>query len=275
MRALARWAALAMLAMPVCTFGAPAPARVVSLAPSLTEIAYRIGCGPQLVADTTFDDYPAAARSLPHVADLVTVDLERLRAISPTLVLALHDQEKEGAPIQAQLHIPVTYLPNRDLADLYVDIAQVGSACSRAAQAQALDAELRSRIAQLTRQAAAYPDRPNVFFLLDLPGFTVGAHSFLDDLIRLAGGTNVAGGLPQPYPNVSGEWLLKADPDVIVVAHDAQFGADVLAQEPWSSLRAVRDARIERPPSDDILERDGPRIVDGLAWLIHAIHSGT
>jgi iron complex transport system substrate-binding protein len=244
----------------------------VSLAPSLTETAYRIGCGPQLVADTTFDDYPAAARALPHVADLVAVDLERLRALSPTLVLALHDQEKEGAPIAAQLHIPVTYLPNRDLNDLYVDIAQVGTACGRVSEADSLAADLRARIAQLAKQAAAYHDRPSVFFLLDLPGFTAGAHSFLDDLIRLAGGVNVAGGLPEPYPDISSEWLLKADPDVIIVARDAQFGSDVLAQPPWSSLRAVHAGRVERPPSDDILERDGPRIVDGLAWLIWAIH---
>jgi iron complex transport system substrate-binding protein len=271
-RLLSPCAVLVLLAPAVCALGSPAPSRIVSLAPSLTEIAYRIDCGPQLVADTTFDNYPSAARALPHVADLVTVDLERLRALSPTLVLALHDQEKEGAPIETQLRIPVRYLPNRDLDDLYTDIAAVGAACSRVKEAGDLSAQLRSRIAQLASRAAAYHDRPKVFFLLDLPGFTAGAHSFLDDLIRLAAGTNVAGGLAQPYPDVSAEWLLKADPDVVIVAHDTQFGADVVAQAPWSSMRAVRDGRIERPPSDDILERDGPRIVDGLAWLIHAIH---
>ncbi|HXW50413.1 MAG TPA: helical backbone metal receptor [Candidatus Acidoferrales bacterium] len=246
--------------------------RIISLAPSLTEIAYRIGCGGELVADTTFDDYPAPARTLPHVADLITADLERISALSPSVVLALHDQEKEAGPITSQLHVPVRYLPNRDLSDLYVDIAQVGAACGREAQARALAEDLRTRIAALAREAAAYKDRPKVFFLLDLPGFTVGEHSFLDDLIRLAGGTNVAGGINVPYPDVSAEWLLQENPDVIVVAHDTQFGGDVLAQEPWRSLHAVQAGRIVRPPTDDILERDGPRIVDGLEWLIHAIH---
>lgn len=253
--------------------GAVSERRIVSLAPSLTEIAYRIGCGPQLVGDTTFDDYPAPARALPHVADLITVDLERLRALAPTSVLALHDQEKEAAPVWAQVHVPVTYLPNRELRDLYADIAGVGAACDRAHAAQELAGTLRARFAQLAREAAAYRDRPLVFFLLDLPGFTAGSHSFLDDLIRRAGGTNVAGGLAQPYPDVSAEWLLRADPDVIIVAHDTQFGQDIRSQEPWSSLRAVRSNRVVRPPSDDLLERDGPRIVDGLAWLIHAIHN--
>jgi iron complex transport system substrate-binding protein len=128
-------------------------------------------------------------------------------------------------------------------------------------------------LSQLEHAAAAYPARPKVFFLLGLPGFTAGQHSFIDDLITLAGGVNVARDIRQPYPDVSAEWLLESDPDVIVVARDTQFGSDVRTKEPWRSLRAVQDGRIVRPPSDDLLERDGPRIADGLAWLIHAIHN--
>ncbi len=247
--------------------------RVVSLAPSLTEIAYALGCGPKLVADTTFDDYPVAARRLTHVADLVTVDLERLSVLAPTIVLALHDQEREAAPIASQLHIPVQYLPNRDLNNLFEDIDGVGKACGDEPGAHRLAAALHRRFGELAHVASGYRDRPKVFFLLDLPGFTAGAHSFLDDLIRLAGGVNVAGGIDQPYPDVSSEWLLKADPDVIIVARETQFGADVMAREPWRSMRAVKTGRVVRPPSDDTVERNGPRVVDGLAWLISAIHA--
>ncbi len=247
--------------------------RVVSLAPSLTEIAYALGCGPKLVADTTFDDYPPAATRLTHVADLVTVDLERLSTLAPTIVLALHDQEREAAPIASQLHIPVEYLPNRDLDNLFEDIDGVGKACGDEAGAQRLAATLHRRFGQLAHEVSRYRARPRVFFLVDLPGFTVGAHSFLDDLIRLAGAVNVAGSIGQPYPNVSGEWLLKADPDVIIVARETKFGPSVMAQEPWRSLRALKTGSIVRPPSDDIIERNGPRVVDGLAWLISAIHA--
>jgi ABC-type Fe3+-hydroxamate transport system substrate-binding protein len=263
-----------MLLASACTASQPQSAtRIVSLAPSLTEIAYAIGCGPKLVADTTFDDYPTAARRLPHVADLVTVDLERVSALAPSVVLALHDQEREATPIERQLHIRVEYLPNRDLSDLFADIKLVGDACGNSVEARQLNATLHQKLARLERTAAAYHRRPKVFFLLGLPGFTTGAHSFIDDLITLAAGINVAGSIRQPYPDVSAEWLLQSDPDVIIVARETQFGPDVASREPWRSMRAVEDGHIVRPPSDDLLERNGPRIVDGLAWLIHAIHT--
>jgi ABC-type Fe3+-hydroxamate transport system substrate-binding protein len=246
--------------------------RIVSLAPSLTEIAYAIGCGPELVGDTSFDDYPQAATRLPHVADLVTVDLERLSMLAATQVIALHDQEGQAAPVRRQLHIPVIFLPNRDLTDLFVDIEGVGQACRRTGQARELARSLREQLSTLGREAANYRTKPKVFFLFGLPGFTAGRHSFVDGLISLAGGVNVAGSIPQPYPDVGAEWLLQADPDVIVVAREAGFGADVRAREPWRDMRAVRAGRIVEPPSDDVLERDGPRIVEGLHWLIHAIH---
>ena len=246
--------------------------RIVSLAPSLTEIAYALGCGPKLVADTTYDDFPASARTLPHVADLVSVDLERLSALRPNIVIALHDQERQAAPIQSRLHVKVVYLPNRRLDDLFADISGVGGACGAETMARKLSHTLRARITDVSAKASRSRKHPTVLFLLDLPGFTVGAGSFIDDLIRLAGGINVAGGIGQPYPNVSSEALLAMNPRVIIVAREVRFGADVQKREPWRSISAVRDRRVVRPPSDDIVERNGPRIVEGLRWLAAAIH---
>lgn len=249
-------------------------ARIVSLAPSLTEIAYALGCGPRLVADTTYDDYPAAARSLPHVADLVDVDLERLRRLSPTAVIALHDQEREAAPIRSRLGVDVAFLPNRTLSDLFTDIEGVGSVCGMPTAARTLAASLRARIAAVAQRSSRLRPRPRVLFLLGLPGFSAGSGTFLDDLIRLAGGQNVAGAVTAPYPDLNAEALLQMDPEVIVVAREAQFSAAVRAQEPWRSMRAVKTGRVVSPPSDDILERNGPRIVLGLEWLASAIHPG-
>jgi len=249
------------------------PARIVTLAPSLTEIAYAIGCGPQLVADTSYDDYPAAARRLPHVADLITLDLERLAVLQPTAVVALHDQEREADPVVSRLGIPVTYLPNRKLDDLFADIAGVGEACRRQQSAAAFARSLRVKLLQTTARARRYATHPRVLFLLDLPGFTVGKNSFLDDLIRLAGGVNVAGAINQPYPNVSAEWLLGVNPDLIIVSRATPFDGAVRRTEPWRSLRAVQRGRVYRPPSDDIVQRNGPRIIEGLSWLVATLHA--
>jgi iron complex transport system substrate-binding protein len=249
----------------------PGP-RIVSLAPSLTEIAFAIGCGGRLVGDTSFDDYPPAAAALPHVADLSHVDLERLAALAPTAVLALHDQEAEGAAVTMRLGITVRYLPNRGLDDLWADIAGVGEACRMQPQARELSARLRRRLAAMARRVRGYSGRPRIFVLLGLPGFTAGRTSFINDMLQRAGALNVAGSIDLPYPDVSPEWLLRSNPDAIIVACDVGFTAGVRAEEPWRSLRAVRAGRVYEPPSDDILERNGPRIVDGIAWIMHVVH---
>ncbi len=247
--------------------------RIVSLAPSITEIAYAVVCGQELVADTTFDDYPPAAKKLPHVADLSHVDLEALAKIHPSVVLALHDQEREGTEIAERLDVPVTYLPNRGMPDLYADITGVGRACKAEPSAVLLLAQIHDDIAAIAARAAREQAKPRVLFLLGLPGFTAGKSSYLDDLIRLAGGVNVAGDVDQAYPDLSGEAIVALQPDVIVVGREVPFGQDVRSREPWRSLAAVRSGRVEISPDDDILERPGPRIVEGLAWLEKAIHS--
>jgi len=246
---------------------APVP-RVVSLAPSLTEIAFSIGCRAALVADTAYDDYPAAAKQLPHVADLAHADLERIAALSPTVVVALHDQEHEAAPISERLGVAVIYLPNRRLNDLYADIAGVAAACERPAQGAALARQLRAQIDGIAAHSAKRTPRPRVLYLLGLPGFTAGGSSYINDLITIAGGDNIAATSAAPYPDLSAEAIVKADPDFIIVSNDTPFGPDMRAREPWRSLRAVRSGRVLRPPDDSIIERNGPRVVQGLEWLV-------
>lgn len=268
-------AALALgVGRPPALAGPPSPrGRIVSLAPSLTEIAYAIGCGPQLVADTTYDDYPEQARRLPHVADLVQADLETIAALHPTAVLALHDQEQEADPIRTRLHIDVEYLPNRRLDDLFADIDRVGRVCGAPRASATLARSVRSKLRSVAARAGHAAKRPRVFFLLDLPGFTAGRGSFIDDLITLAGGVNIAGGIDQPYPDVNAEWLLQADPDIIIVSRATPFGADVRNSAPWRSIHAVQRGRVFRPPSDDIVQRNGPRIISGLEWLASVFRS--
>ncbi len=245
--------------------------RVISLAPSLTEIAYAVDCGRHLVADTTYDDYPAPAKALPHVGDLAHVDLERIAQLRPTVVVALHDQENEGSAVALRLRVPVVYLPNRNIGDLYADIAGVAKACGSIKKGVVLAAALRRRIERVAAQTKDRRHKPTVLYLLGLPGFTAGGRSYLNDLISLAGGINVAGDVDEAYPSLTAEAILKADPDVLIVSDDTHFGPAVRASEPWRSLRAVRDGKVLRPPNDSILERNGPRVVDGLEWLAGAL----
>lgn len=251
--------------------GETASPRVITLAPSLTEIAYAVGCARDLVADTSYDDYPPEARRLPHVADLVSVNLERVAALKPTIVVALRDQEREGSQIAARLSVRVVYLPNRNLSDLFADIAGVGGACRAQARARWVAARIRARIVGIEAAARRAPRHPRVLYLLGLPGFTAGRRSYINDLIEGAGGVNSAHNVDLPYPNLSAEQILALDPDVIIVSHSVPFGSDVRTRPPWRDLRAIRQGRVLRPPNDDIIERNGPRVVEGLAWLAKAL----
>ena len=159
----------------------------------------------------------------------------------------------------------------RDLRDLDGDIIGVGHACGRDAQAAQLKEALDRRIAAIRARSLQSRSKVTVLYILGLPGYAAGPHSFLNDMIEAAGGINVAASAGEPYPNLSAEAIVKMDPDVIIVSHDTPFDADVRVREPWRSLRAVRTGRVLRPPSDDIMERNGPRIVTGLAWLHDAL----
>ena len=173
--------------------------------------------------------------------------------------------------LEHRLGVPVVYLPNRDLRDLDGDIIGVGHACGRDAQAAQLKEALDRRIAAIRARSLQSRSKVTVLYILGLPGYAAGPHSFLNDMIEAAGGINVAASAGEPYPNLSAEAIVKMDPDVIIVSHDTPFDADVRVREPWRSLRAVRTGRVLRPPSDDIMERNGPRIVTGLAWLHDAL----
>lgn len=254
------------------------PQRIVSLAPSNTEIVCALGACDELVGVTDFDDYPAMTADLPEVVIGAQVDVEKVVAADPQLILAAGNELTPSTVIArlADLGYPVLVLYPESIEELYADIALVGRAIDAELAADALVADMRAR-AQAVVDAVAGEERPLTFYevgVFEGTIYTAGEGSFLASLISLAGAEPVTG---DPLStSIALEDLVAADPVVILLgdaAYDSTITSASVADRPgWGQMRAVRLGWI-LPMLDDVLvTRPGPRIVDGLEALARAIH---
>jgi iron complex transport system substrate-binding protein len=250
------------------------PSRIVSLAPSITEMLFAIGLDEQIVGVTEFCDYPAAATSRTKVG-YSNPNLEILASLQPDLVLAPPDFLR--ADLQAkleQLKIPTFILDAKTLDDIPLHIQTLGRIAERSTEASALAQAMRQRIAEIKRRTATLPPKRVLYVLNSQPLITVGPGSFIHHMIGLAGGVNVAAQATVPYPRLSMEAVLKEDPEVLVFptgAAEAVPRSEQQQWQRWTSLSAVKRGRFHEVPSN-LLNRPGPRIVEGLEELAKAIH---
>jgi iron complex transport system substrate-binding protein len=254
-----------------------APARIVSLAPSVTETLFALGEGARVVGVTSSDDYPSAVKTLPQVATYTGVELEKLVAARPDLVIGWKGitSAVDIAKIRS-LNIPVLVLYAQSVPQVLGDIALVGEATGQASAGASLDATLTSEMTAVTAAARATGTDPRTFYELDATKTIYGPapDDFTTDMIRRAGGDPITSGIAGVY-SISLERLVAADPQVIVLG-DANYcttAAIVAARPGWSGMTAVKDHAV-RPIDDTIVTRPGPRIIEGLEALAEAIHPG-
>ncbi len=252
------------------------PTHIVSLVPSNTEILYAVGAGDDLMAGTQYDDYPPDAKSKALIKGLKP-SLEVVTAYHPDLVLASSSNASDLIQQLRTLHIPVVYLDPHDFVGVYHDVQLVGQIVDAAPAAQKVVAGMQQKVGMVTAKTASVTTKPRVFVEIDASDptkiFTVGPGSFIDVLVTMAGGANIAHDAKSAYPQLGLEALVAADPQVIVL-DDAAFGAtpDAVAKRPgWSSLVAVKDHRVF-PIDDSLVSRPGPRLADGLLAMAKLIH---
>ena len=255
-------------------FIADPPTRIVSLAPSVTEILFAIGAGDRVVGVTSFCNFPPEALAKPKVGGAFP-NLEVVLSLKPTLVLAPRDFIRPDMVAKLdQLKIPLFILESNSIEDVLRHIQTVGRMLGRTEQSDAVAGDLRRRVTEVkTRTAGA--TRPRVFYVLNSdPLMTAGPGSFIHQLIELAGGTNVAAGAPVPYPRLSLEEVIRQDPQVILFPVGDEEGIPDQEQQRWlrwPTLSAVKQNRFVRIPSV-LLDRPGPRVVDGLERLARQLH---
>ncbi len=247
--------------------------RIVSLAPSNTEILFAIGAGSQVVGRDALSDYPEEAKSVADIGmTFDALNTELIVSLKPDLVLTAEINPVEQIKQLEDLGLTVYYLKNPlTLEEMYVNLEIVAQLTDHEEEAATLIESLKARVAVVDEKIAPLSSRPSVFYELDATDpakpFTAGKGTFITQLIERAGGYNIAADI-EGYPQLSLEQVVAADPAFIILG-DARYGvsAETIAQRPgWENLTAVKNGNV-LPFNDDLVSRPGPRLVDALEEL--------
>jgi iron complex transport system substrate-binding protein len=250
------------------------PAKIVSLAPSITEMLFAMEAGDQLVGVTDFCDYPPEASKKPKVG-YSNPNLESLAALQPDLVVAPNDFLKPDAIVKLeQLKIPVFILADKNVEGIFSHIQTLGRIVGRSSKADTVAMQLRQQVATIQQRIQGMVPVRMLYVLNSQPLITVGPGSFIDQLIGMAGGVNIAAKSAAPYPRLSMEAVLQEDPEVLVFPVGKAEGISESEQQAWrqwSTMTAVKRGRLHQI-SADWLNRPGPRIAQGLESLAAILH---
>lgn len=250
------------------------PVRVISLAPSITEMLFALGLDREIVAVTPFCDYPPEAAQRAKVG-YANPSLERILALTPDVVIAPGEFMRADLLGKLEhLHIPTVVLTARSFQDIDKHLRLLGEVFNRSAEAGIVIDAIHRRIEQITARVRTEPPIRVLYVLHSQPLITVGPGSYLHELIELAGATNVARRASTPYPRLAMETVLREDPEVLLFPIGKSESIPVSEQESWkkwTDMTAVRTGRL-LTVSSDLLNRPGPRIVEGLEILSRMLH---
>ena len=256
------------------TFPFP-PKRIVSLAPNITEILFSLDLDEEIVGVSIHCNFPEKAKSKDRVGSYISLDFEKITFLKPDLIIATGvGNTRDMVDRLEKLGFQTYVIYPKNFGGILQSIGHIGQVVNREKEARRIIEEMRKRSQRVVELTKGLP-RPKVFIQIgDIPIVTVGRGSFADDLIRLAGGENIAGNEKGVYPRFGMEEILKRSPEVIVISSMNPKGDyQKILQEwtRWKTIPAVKNGRIHLIDSD-LLDRPSPRIIDGLEELARALH---
>jgi iron complex transport system substrate-binding protein len=250
------------------------PRRIVSVAPSVTEMLFAVGLDAEVVGVTTFCDYPPQATQKTKIGSS-TPNLEAILGVKPDLIIGNQYFIRPDALAKLeQLGIPVFLLTPKKVEDILGHITTIGRLVGHEKEARGVVQGLRDRLKEMSRRMAA--TRPmRVFYVISMdPLISVGSTSFIHQMLELAGGENIVGRTATPYPKVSLEEVLRRAPEAIIFPVGTTEGIPEAEQQQWrkwTSLPAVVGNRLYQVKSE-LVNRPGPRVIDGVEVLAHLLH---
>jgi iron complex transport system substrate-binding protein len=249
-----------------------APARIASLNPATTELLFALGAGPRLVARTTWDVWPDAARAVADVGPGLRPNVEAVLARHPDLVVLYASAENRVAAEQLRAAgVRVIALRTDKLADFARASRELGRATGEELAAKTVIDTMQRTLARV-REATRTLDHPTVFWhVWDSPIYTIGSGSFLDELLTIAGGTNIYGDRTEPSPQVSLEDIVKRDPHAILAG--ASGKQSIVGSSLWQGVRAVREGRVFVVDTN-LVGRPSVRAGEAAASIARLLHPG-
>lgn len=251
------------------------PKRVVSLAPSITEIVFDLECGDLLKGATTYSDFPEEAQRLPKVGSYVYLDLEKIVSLKPDLCIGIKDgNPKEIVMRLESLGIPVYAVNPRSIDSIQSTVLEIGELLQACQIARHMVEEMKSRIDYIRQLVITAESQPRVFFQIGIaPIVSAGSDTFIHELIEIAGGVNLAQSYTS-YPRFSTEEVVVAAPDIMIITSMARgkaFDQVKSSWDQWPNIPAVKNDRIFLVDSD-LFDRPTPRLIEGLEALLQLIH---
>ena len=246
--------------------------RILSLAPSSTEIVYALGAGPRVVGLDRYSDWPPETRTVERVGANIDPSLEKIVGLKPDLVLtATTANTQRTAETLRGLGIAVYTSRSERLDDIYRDIDGIGDAIGRSDAAHALNASLRARLDAVRARVAGEPTVSAAVIVWSEPLVVAGPGSHVGELLLAAGGRNAVDDAKQPFPTYSLERLVARAPEALLIGTHGDHTPPLGSLERLTTLPAVRDRRLF-PVDGDLLFRPGPRMAEGAEVLARLLH---
>lgn len=246
--------------------------RIISIAPALTEILYSLGLNEEIVAITSFCDYPEEASSKEKIGTFSDPSIEKILSLKPDIIFATGLEQAAVVERLKKLGLMVYVSHPSTMAELLKEIRQIGELTHRGAEANILVSGMEKRINAVSKESTRIPQEEKKKVFIEIwhdPLITAGRGSFVDELIEIAGGINIAYDTPEPYSYFSGELVIERNPDFIILGHKG--GPDLITslkkRAGWSGINAVKNNGICDDINPDLFLRSGPRLVDGLEQI--------
>ncbi|NOR17021.1 ABC transporter substrate-binding protein [candidate division WOR-3 bacterium] len=233
--------------------------KIVSISPAMTEILFAVGAGNDIVGVTTFCNYPEAAKKIYKIGDFSNPSIERIVGLKPDIVIVNLPEQMRIKKQLEKLGVTIFVSSPKSLNDIYKEIADIGKIVKKERVADSLIHYMKMNIgpSEHKRKKGVYIE------LSPRPLVTIGAHSFLNEMLEMAGGKNIFSDLNKDYPVISQEEVIKRNPEIIILLHPGNI-TDRLA---WKKIAAIKKDKVYTNLNQDHILRPGPRLVEGFKEL--------
>ena len=251
------------------------PKKIISLAPNITEILFSLGLDQEIVGVSIHCNFPEKVQSKVRVGSYISLDFEKIVSLKPDLIIATGaGNTRDMVERLERLGFPTYVIFPKNVEDVIRSVGHLSQLVGREKEGVEIIQEMKRRRERVVELTQGLP-RPRVFLQIgEVPVVTVGKNSFADDLIRLAGGDNVAGNEKEMYPRFGMEEILKRSPEVILISSMNPKGNYQKVLQEWSrwkTIPAVKNGRIHLLDSD-LIDRPSPRIIEGLEEMARILH---
>jgi len=244
--------------------------RVISMAPHATELLFAAGGGARVVGAVNYSDYPEAAKSIPRIGSNREIDIERVIALKPDLVVAwMHNGSERQIEMVRRLGVPVFQSDPQSLDGIAESVLRLGQLMGTEVPAKATATQLRNQLASLRTQYAKRAPVRTFYQVWDKPLYTLSGKHIVTDAMRLCGGQNVFDNLTVVAPVVTIESVLQANPEAIIATAEKNYGGVELWKQ-YGMLQAVRHKNLFTLDGD-LLNRAGPRMIQGAAAMCEVL----